>query len=200
MRATLKLGIARIVQNITSSYNPKFRAAIQLHTSRGRRKQNRIVIFGWRETERAIANAVEIAELFVCPALVEPTAFSHLRRCAIDHGKEIYSVPEELFEKLKYGERSDGVVATAFRPASRLEDFSVTSSSFYLVVQGIEKIIQLHAGNTEHGIDAVCSERFDDRGAACHPCHFGLPVKILSDILMCFDGVRNWRVRLGKEN
>jgi TrmH family RNA methyltransferase len=127
------------LQEITSNQNPKFRAAVQLQTSRGRRQQNRIIIFGWREIERALKNAVAIREIFVCPAFVRPEILSQVARCAEECGSEIYQVPEVLFEKLRYGDRADGMVAIATRPASSLADFSVSGSSFFLVVQGLEK-------------------------------------------------------------
>ena len=129
----------RPLQEITSNQNPKLKAALQLHTSRGRRKQNRIVIFGWRETERAYLNAVEIQDVFVCKALAEPTTLAQISRYAHHRGGGIYVVPEALFERLQYGDRSDGVVATATRPELQLEDFAVSPSSFFLVIQGIEK-------------------------------------------------------------
>lgn len=149
------------LQEITSHQNPKFRAALQLHTSRGRRKQNRIVIFGWRETERALANAIAIQHIFICRRLVQPTLFSQIVQCANEHQADVYQVPETLFEKLKYGKRTDGVVATAIKPEIGLAEFSVTSSSVYLVVQGVEKpgnlgaIVRSADGAGVHGVIVV---------------------------------------------
>ncbi len=149
------------MQEITSNQNPKFRAALQLHTSRGRRKQNRFVIFGWREVERAIGNGVEIEELFVCKNLVPPDTFSQIMSCASEFGRELFLLSEALFEKLKYGDRTDGVVATAARPELLLANFEVAPLSFYLVIQGIEKpgnlgaIVRSADGAGAHGVVVV---------------------------------------------
>ena len=92
---------------------------------------------------------------------MRPTTLAQINHCVNQHGGEIYAVPEALFDKLKYGDRSDGVVATAIRPQRQLDDFDVSPSSFYLVIHAIEKpgnlgaIVRSADGAGAHGVIVV---------------------------------------------
>ena len=117
------------MQTITSPSNPRFKEALQLHTSRGRKKQNRIIVFGRREIDRAIAAGITPDQIFV-HAESETTSFDD---------KKIYQLPAPLFEKLSYGNRLDDAIMTAARPSTDLDNFDFQGDTIVTVLEAIEK-------------------------------------------------------------
>lgn len=119
----------RKMQTITSPSNPRFKEALQLHTARGRKKQNRIIVFGRREIDRAIAKGITPDQIFVqsgsTPNFVDE--------------KKVYQLPENLFQKLSYGNRHEDAIMTAARPATALDAFDLQSSATIAVLESIEK-------------------------------------------------------------
>ena len=116
---------------ISSLQNKKIRDAVRLHTSRGRKQQNRIIIFGAREIQRAIVSGVQIASLFV-------DSDSDLPAGLDADGFETIQVTEDVFQKLAYGNRAEGMVAVAERPIMSLEQFR-QNDGLVLVAESIEK-------------------------------------------------------------
>ncbi len=116
---------------ISSVHNKKVRDAIRLHTSRGRKQQNRIIIFGIREILRAVEAGLKLVSLFVNSEKSLPKALS-----GID--TEITIVTENVFQKLAYGNRADGIVAIAARPEKPLDQFQA-SQGLVVVIESIEK-------------------------------------------------------------
>ena len=116
---------------ISSLQNKQVRDAVRLHTSRGRKQQNRIIIFGTREIERAMAADVPIVSIFVSENLELPAAIKK-------SNVETIQITEAVFQKLAYGNRVDGPIAIATRPDRSIERFQA-SDGVILVIESIEK-------------------------------------------------------------
>jgi TrmH family RNA methyltransferase len=117
------------MQTITSPSNPRFKQALQLHTARGRKKQNRIIVFGRREIDRAIAAGVRPDQIFV----VSGSPADHFDAAVV------YQLPAPLFEKLSYGNRLDDAIMTAARPATGLQALELQGDAIVTVAEAIEK-------------------------------------------------------------
>ncbi len=126
------------MQDITSPQNPAFKLAMQLHSSRGRKKQNRIIIFGIREVLRAMDHT-NVMELYLLPDSLSESEMTKLNMYAAKNNIRSYSLTEALFSKLSYGDRVEGAIAIAERPETRLEDLELTDDSLVVVVESIEK-------------------------------------------------------------
>jgi RNA methyltransferase, TrmH family len=106
---------------IDSPANPRIRAAAALRERRDREQTGLTIVDGAREARRAIEAGVAVDVAFVCEALVS----SPEARAAIDllrdsgRARAIVEVGERAFEKLAYGDRSDGIVLVV-RPAPLL--------------------------------------------------------------------------------
>ncbi len=120
-----------LLEVISSLQNKRVRDAVRLHTSRGRKQQDRIIIFGLREVQRAISAKVEITTLFLNADYRLPAS------SGFDTSEQI-TVTEPVFEKLAYGNRVDGVIAVAKRPERSLDQFQA-NDGMILVVESIEK-------------------------------------------------------------
>src|SRR5574344_916722 len=117
---------------ITSKTNPKVKNVIKLEKAAERREQNRIIIEGRREIERAIACGFEIDTLFICPEIAES---------GIDiQARTTEEVTLEVFEKIAYREGSDGMLAIAIPRYSDLLSFKPKRSNpLIIVLENVEK-------------------------------------------------------------
>jgi TrmH family RNA methyltransferase len=122
---------------ITSGQNPRFKAALQLHSSRGRKKQNRYIVFGQRESRRAIESGVEVAEAYLCHTLLDADMSDFLEQSLKDD--QLISVPIEMIKKLEFGDRCEGVALVVRRPATDLQRCLPGENSLTLVLESIEK-------------------------------------------------------------
>ena len=136
---------------ITSKTNPKIKNVIKLEKASERREQNRIIIEGRREIERAVACGFEIDTLFIRPEIAES---------GIDiqaHTTE--EVTLEVFEKIAYREGSDGMLAIAIPRYSDLRSFKPKRSNpLIIVLENVEKPGNLGAvmrTADAAGVDAV---------------------------------------------
>ncbi len=119
--------------------NPHFKSVCQLRDRRHRRQQQRILIDGRREIQRALRGRVRLLELFFdAPAWQGPELQSWLPSLA-DQGVRLIELPERLLAKLSYGERRDGVVAVAETPVRSLHDLRLSPRPLLAVLQGMEK-------------------------------------------------------------
>lgn len=136
------------METITSAQNQRFKDAMRLHTSRGRQKQHRIIVFGYREVIRAIAAGVHFSELMILPERLGERPLN-VKKTSDSSDTSIISLSKPLFEKLAFGDRVDGVVGIATRPDisldqldGRLRDsrqYDGDAPSVVLVMESIEK-------------------------------------------------------------
>ena len=124
---------------ITSLQNPRVKNAVRLRDARQRRKQQKILIDGPREIVRAIFSGVSFIETFICKTLCT----SDESRLALEKiptaGGEIYSVSEQIFEKLAFGHRMEGMLAVAEMPKTKLNDIKLPECPLVAVLEGVEK-------------------------------------------------------------
>jgi TrmH family RNA methyltransferase len=127
------------VNRITSTANPRVKAAARLRGRRERDKEGLTLIDGVRETMRALAGGAVVREVFVVPELlVGPEALGLLERLG-EESIPVIELGREAFEKLAYGDRLDGVVAVAEAPLLTLDDLVLPPEPLIAVIEGVEK-------------------------------------------------------------
>ncbi len=129
------------MKKISSSQNPRLKAAIRLKSSRGRKTQQRIIVFGYRELHRAIGSGIQPLEVFLSSDLLTPDELVALRAELAPHA-EVYDLPATLMARLKYGDRCDGVVGIAQRPDLRLDRLKMHDTGgppLVVILESIEK-------------------------------------------------------------
>ena len=136
---------------ITSKTNPKIKNLVRLQKAAERRKQNRILIEGQREIERAQQCGFEIEQLYVCESLL---------RTPINNIKATFTetVTEEVFDKIAYREGSDGLLAVAIPKYMSLNEFKPKKDALIIVLETVEKPGNLGAvmrTADAAGVDAV---------------------------------------------
>jgi TrmH family RNA methyltransferase len=127
---------------IESASNPRIKAAAKLRERREREERGLTLVDGGREALRAIQAGVEVETAFVCRALVStPEASEALGRveAAGRERIEIVDVGERAFERLAYGDRSDGIVLVVRPPRRTLEDLDLPDDPLVVVTEDVEK-------------------------------------------------------------
>lgn len=124
-------------ERITSRQNSRVKAAAKLRSARQRTKQGRFLIDGAREIGRALDAGIQILEAFVCPALcTADLAQVLLPRLATASCAEVTT---EVFEKIAFGDRHDGMVVVARTPVRTLDQLELPPRSLVAVLAGLEK-------------------------------------------------------------
>jgi RNA methyltransferase, TrmH family len=124
---------------LTSTANPRVRAAISLRDRRERDRTGLTVVDGAREMRRALDAGVIVAEAFICePLLAGGDARAVLDRLHAD-GATVHSVSEPVFARLAFGERAEGVVGVVRIPSLGLDDLALPADPMVIVIEGIEK-------------------------------------------------------------
>jgi TrmH family RNA methyltransferase len=126
---------------IDSPANPKVRAAAALRERRDRDRTGLTIVDGAREARRAIEAGVEVETAFVCPELAtgaEAHAALAALRAAGGAGRVI-EVGGRAFEKLAYGDRSDGIVLVVRPPSATLDRLALGPDPLVIVTEAVEK-------------------------------------------------------------
>jgi TrmH family RNA methyltransferase len=125
--------------SITSPHNQRVKNAIRLRGRRPRSKQGRTLIDGTRELARAIDAQIHLVEAFVCEPLCQSDASRRLAAQLEDSGTRVWHVTTEVFQRLAFGRRHEGIVAVAEIPRRTIDDLQVSADALVAVVCGLEK-------------------------------------------------------------
>ncbi|MFL5681431.1 MAG: TrmH family RNA methyltransferase [Chloroflexota bacterium] len=125
--------------DIASPSNPRIRAAVRLRDRSEREQRGLTIVDGARELRRAIEGGATIDEAFICEPLIRTPdaedAVAALRSTRVP----LVSVTQAAFEKLAFGDRSDGLVALVRIPDTRLEGLQLRADPLLVVIEAVEK-------------------------------------------------------------
>ena len=121
---------------IESPSNPRIKAAVALRERRDRQATGLTIVDGAREAVRALESGIALETAFVCPPLVT----SEDARRAVDlAGERTIEVGQRVFEKLAYGDRSDGIVLVVRPRVRALGDLELPPDPLVVVTEDVEK-------------------------------------------------------------
>ncbi len=124
---------------ITSLQNPRIKEMIRLRQGQHRRKQGRILIDGVREIERAMHAGLIPSELVFCETFCRDPAAGEILAAAEKNRVELIEVTSQVFEKLAFGARVEGLLAVAATPRTSLADLALDEKALVVVLEGVEK-------------------------------------------------------------
>lgn len=151
---------------ITSLQNPRVKDLVRLRDRRGRERDQKLLIEGYREVLRALDAEYPIAELYVCPALFqgvnEPALIERCRAA----GAQVLETTEPVFRKVAYRERPEGLLGVGPQVHRGLADIVLpaTEAALLLVAEAIEKPGNL--GTMLRSADATAVHAL----IVCDPC------------------------------
>lgn len=120
---------------ITSLQNPKIKDAIKLRDRRPRDQTGLFLIEGYRELSRALAGGVAIDHIFICPEFY----LGENETALVDQIKVVYPCTKEVFQKLSYRDRPDGLLAVAVQRKLSLDEIPLSKVPFLVIAEAIEK-------------------------------------------------------------
>lgn len=133
---------------IDSARNPAIRAAVALRERRDRLATGRTLVDGARECFRALRAGAIVEQAFVCPELIRPGDAAAVIDRLRTSGVAIIEVSARAFERLAFGDRSDGVVLVIEAPPPRLDALASLAAGdgpesgpapLFLVTEDVEK-------------------------------------------------------------
>ena len=143
---------------ITSRQNPRIKEAVCLRTGRERQQRGRFIIDGAREVARAIQTGIVPVEAYICDELASSPESRQAIVAVESTAAEVFRVSPEVYAKLAFGERDDGVVVVAETPRRGIGDLQLSAKPLVAVLEGLEKPGNLGAilrSADAAGIDAV---------------------------------------------
>ncbi|NGX34412.1 MAG: 23S rRNA (uridine(2479)-2'-O)-methyltransferase [Candidatus Anoxychlamydiales bacterium] len=128
---------------ITSNKNEKIKKIIKLRNKNKRDKYSLFLIEGYKELLRASKSKIKIESLFICEEFFlkdnEYTLIEEIR----NKNSSIYDCTKEVFEKISYRDRPDGLIAIAKSFKNDLENLKKLienkKNPLIVVLEGIEK-------------------------------------------------------------
>lgn len=126
---------------ITSLQNPRVKQGVKLRDKRERDRTQTFLIEGYRELSRAVQGGVVAESLFYSPSHFLGSNEEALIKQIASQGGELLEVSKEVFEKLSYRDRPDGLLAVAPQSHLTLKDLEgkLSNSPFLLIAEAIEK-------------------------------------------------------------
>ena len=126
--------------DITSLQNEKIKTCVRLRERRERNETQLFLIEGYRELKRALDAGRKIEELYICPDFFLGENEQEL----IDQANaKTYSCTKEVFSKISYRDRPDGLLAIAPQKHLLLSDLprilTPVKKPFLLIAESIEK-------------------------------------------------------------
>jgi len=126
-------------KTISSSRNQHVTEALRLRKRRGRTTSNRIIVDGAREIMRAVNAGVEFIEVFFCAELCTTEECGLAMSALSSTPATVLHVTEEVFHRIAYGQRAEGIVGIAVTPSRILEDILLPPNPLVLVLERVEK-------------------------------------------------------------
>ncbi len=124
---------------ISSTQNPRVKAAVLLRQAARRKAAGRFVFEGDRELARALDAGVHCVEAFYLPSACQTEPRRLLLARLHAQGCETHETTDRVFEKLAFGQRHEGIVVVALTPRIELHNLQLPPAPLVAVLEGVEK-------------------------------------------------------------
>lgn len=128
---------------LSSLQNPRVKDVVRLRDKPERDRTGKFLIEGYRELLRAIDAKRKVDALFICPELFLGTNEDALIKRVVAQGAELFTCTRNVFQKIAYRDRPDGLLAVAPQSHLQLQDLDQIlkkkSTPLLVVAEAIEK-------------------------------------------------------------
>ena len=124
---------------ISSPQNPKIKNIVKLRNRRTRDKQQLMIVEGYRSLLRASNNGIAATEFYFCRDFFLGENEDELIALYESRGAQVFELTKQVFEKISYRDRPEGLLALAPYQERVLEELELSDSPFLVVAQAIEK-------------------------------------------------------------
>lgn len=151
---------------ITSFENPRIKTLMKLTDRKDRKETGLTVIDGIREVTRAFEAGALLTEVFICPEYFATKGDPGFLAKLTAKGVPLFEITRDIFYKIAFGDRREGVFAVCQPVPKILADLQVGKRPLFVVLENVEKpgnlgaIVRTCDGA---GVDAVLvSDRHTD--------------------------------------
>ncbi len=123
---------------ITSLKNPRILAWRKLYKSRDRKDAPVFLVEGVREVLRGLEAGFSAQSLMYCPDIITPQDLE-LITGLISSSTQCLELSKEVYEKLAYRDKTEGVIGVFTKRTMTLEDLDPTSGSPFILLENMEK-------------------------------------------------------------
>ena len=125
---------------LSSLQNPRVKLLVKLRDRRPRDRAGKFLVEGYRGVRRALESGWPMEELYVCPELFQGENEPDLIAACAAAGTAVFETTAEVFAKIAYRDRPEGLIALAPQRRTALDELPTTPRPpLYLVAEGIEK-------------------------------------------------------------
>ena len=122
---------------IESTKNPFLKSFVKLKDRRTRDKEQRYLIEGTKELNRASEAKKPIEKVIYSPKFLRPEGHDLLEH--LNDKLELIEVSKDAFEKLSMRQNPDGLLAVAVMQDTDLDELTFDEHPLFLVIDGLEK-------------------------------------------------------------
>lgn len=124
---------------ITSFQNPQIKKVIRLRDRKEREDTGLMIVEGAREVLRAKEAQINFQELYICRDFLSRFMDDALLKSVEHNVTAVFELSKDIFSKISFGERREGIIAVCPQPQWTLNDFKLSQDPLVVVVEGIEK-------------------------------------------------------------
>jgi len=124
---------------ISSLTNPRVKQVVKLRQRSHRDELGLMLVEGYREIKRAIGNGHRPDCVFFCRDWFQGTNEDVLLKSCREGGSELLQCSRDVFAKMAYRDRPEGLLAIAPQVRRSLADVSLPENSLVIVAEAIEK-------------------------------------------------------------
>ena len=124
---------------LTSINNPRIKEVKNLRESVARRASGFFIIEGCRELSLALEAGIAITSFYFCPEFLGNDIHGQLLARIRNTKVAIFEVSKQVYEKIAYGNRREGLLAVAKRPHLNLSETRCKAVPFVVIAEHIEK-------------------------------------------------------------
>ena len=124
---------------ITSFQNPHLKEVHHLRESNARRSTGLALVEGLREVSGAKQSGVLFKKLFVCPDILKRDKQERIVEEFESEKIPVVEIPKEIFAKISFGDRMEGILGICRPRVLRLEDLFSGKNSLWVAVEDVEK-------------------------------------------------------------
>lgn len=152
--------------DLKSLQNPQLKACVHLRRRSVRDREKKFIVEGYRELSRALDALFPIEKIFFCREFFLGNNEDDLLKKAQGRSTQLLSCSADVFRKLSYRDRPDGLLGIAPQKKTSFEEIEKQKKgkAFFVVAESIEKPGNL--GTLLRSADAVAA----DAVFVCDPC------------------------------
>ena len=126
--------------HISSLQNGRIKHIVKLGKRRYRDREGLMIIEGYRGINRALENNYKINELYICPDyFLGENEDALIASCEVQ-GASVFTLTEQVFRKIAYRDRPEGLLALAPQFKTSLDDIKLEENTMLVVGEAIEKL------------------------------------------------------------